>query len=986
MADFLKREGDKYKHFLLVKYCPIEELKSVLRELVHVPTGAQIMHIENDDPENLFCLSFKTLPSSSNGAPHILEHTVLCGSRRFPVKDPFFSMNRRSLNTFMNALTGSDFTCYPAATQVEKDFYNLLEVYLDAVFHPLLKEMSFLQEGHRFEFSIPDDPTSDLEIKGIVYNEMKGSLSSADARIWQAMLHALVPDLPYAYNAGGDPTEIPKLGYDELIKFYETYYHPSRCLYFFYGDLPLKKHLDFIDDKSLKQVQPLSPLSSIPQQRRFSAPRKQELFYPITEREQLDKQTIVCFGWLTIPLLDQEEVLALGLLDSVLMDTDASPLKKALLDSELCIQVDGFLDTEMSEIPYVIICKGCDKKQIAELERVLHKALETIAKKGIPKELLEAAMHQLEFSRLEISGDHSPFGLQLFMRSALAKQHGCPAENALTVHALFETLSQKINDKNYLPSLLSKLFIDNHHFVRLDCFPDPDLSSKEEEQEKKALAKLQAALTYKQKAKIIEQTKELAAYQKLIETQTIHCLPKVSLEDVPVQSRDFLLKHDKKKNLEIFHHDSFTNYIAYADLVFDLSQVPHEELFYVHLLMTLLPELGAGKRSYTQNLEYMHAHTGGMGAASHLHVQVNNYNHAHPSVQIRGKALYRKLPYLFELIKDMATSPLFEKKRIEDLIKQIHNGLKTRITRHALKYATHLALSGFSTPSYISQLWHGLAYYHKIQQIIKFSSKQLTQLIEKLESLSASLLCAGSAHLVLSADASIYQQLEKEDFYGLTHLPSHPFSPWKADFTPPVVTSQARTISSSVAFTVEAFKTIGYAHPDAAALQVATLLFENKVLHQRIREQGGAYGSGANYNALWGNFYFHSYRDPHIARTLNTFHDALESLSTHAVTNEELEEAKLGIIQQLDLPISPGTRAMVAYSWWRDGKTHAMRQQFRDRILSVSPQEIRKAIEEHLIPQQKHSVVVSFGSKELIERENKLMMPPHHPLPIMAIS
>ncbi len=241
--------GQTYKDFLVTKYFPLQELKSTLIELVHEPTGARIMHIANDDPESLFCLSFQTLPTSSNGVAHILEHTVLCGSKKYPVKDPFFAMTRRSLNTFMNALTGQDFTCYPASSQVEKDFYNLLEVYLDAVFFPELKKMSFHQEGHRLQFA-----EGKLQFQGVVYNEMKGAMTSSESRLWQAIAKHLLPNLPYAYNSGGDPLEIPSLSYEELLEFHRAFYHPSRCLFFFYGNLPLHKHLDFIASINLYTI------------------------------------------------------------------------------------------------------------------------------------------------------------------------------------------------------------------------------------------------------------------------------------------------------------------------------------------------------------------------------------------------------------------------------------------------------------------------------------------------------------------------------------------------------------------------------------------------------------------------------------------------------------------------------------------------------------------------------------------------------------
>ena len=300
--------GVSYQGFRVTKSLEIPELQCHLVELKHEESGAEVMHIANDDPENLFCLSFRTLPLSSNGAPHILEHSVLCGSEKYPAKDPFLSMNRRSLNTFLNALTGADFTCYPAATQVEQDFYNLLDVYLDAVFHPRLLKESFSQEGHRLEFAVMDDPTSALEYKGIVYNEMKGALASPSSRLSEAMSQALFPNTPYGFNSGGDPKEIPYLSYDELVAFHKKHYHPSKCLFFFYGNLPLEKHLDFIQENTLKNVQETAPFPPVPRQPRFFKKVKKDLLYP-AEGLESEEEDFISFGFLTCSVLDEITVL-----------------------------------------------------------------------------------------------------------------------------------------------------------------------------------------------------------------------------------------------------------------------------------------------------------------------------------------------------------------------------------------------------------------------------------------------------------------------------------------------------------------------------------------------------------------------------------------------------------------------------------------------------------------------------------------------------
>ncbi len=972
--NFLTKEGERYGDFALISYKVIDELQMVMRELIHLPTNAQVMHLENDDTENVFCLSFKTLPDSSNGAPHILEHTVLCGSRKFPVKDPFFAMNRRSLNTYMNALTGSDFTCYPAASQVEKDFYNLLEVYLDAVFHPQLKELSFLQEGHRLEFAEPTNPQSPLEIKGIVYNEMKGSLSSADSRVWHAMMEALVPNLPYAYNSGGDPKEIPDLTYAQLIDFHETYYHPSRCLFFFYGNLPLQKHLDFIQENALKGIKAAPPLDGIGYQERFKKPVKGRRAYPINETEEIETKHIHAFGWLTAPLLDQKEVLALSILDSVLMDTDASPLKKALLDLKLCIHADSFLDNEMTDVPLVIVLRGCKEDVADELEKALFENLRQLAKEGIPPHLIEASIHQLEFARTEIGGNHSPFGLTLFMRSALAKQHGCAPENALMIHSLFEEISKQAQDPHCFTPLIEKYFLNNPHFVRLSFAPDPELSSKETKEEEEKLKKLRAALNEKQVAHILDQTKKLEKFQEHQEGQKLECLPKVTLFDVPKKTHNFPLQTFSRGNLEIFHHDNFTNHILYSTLIFDLPTLTENELFDFQIFMRLWSELGVGRRDYAKNLEYVHAYTGGVAAQGALHVQATDPSQCRPCLQLHGKALGRNAEKLFTLMHEMITSPrLDEKERIEELLKKMGSSLQHRLSNNAMRYASQLALSGFSAPCYINNLWHGFKFYSQIQELVPNLDRELPLLIERLHLVKDKILCTGKPHLVLSCDAKQLSSLDKKEFYGLSHLTTRQAPHW--DFHPKLesIPNQGRTISSPVAFTAQGFKTINYSHPDAPGLQAATLLLENKVLHHRIREQGGAYGSGTSYNSLWGNFYFYAYRDPHIARTLSTFADSIREMAAGDFENQDLEEAKLGIIQYFDTPVAPEGRAMAEYAALRDGKSLQMRQDFRDRFLALSSKDVQKSIEHHLLSKLDKGVIVSFAGREQLEREAPLI-------------
>ena len=969
--------GQRYHDFEVTKVQEITELQCQLIELIHLPTGAQIIHIANEDPENLFCLSFQTLPTNSNGVAHILEHTVLCGSKKFPIKDPFFAMTRRSLNTFMNALTGSDFTCYPAATQVTKDFYNLLEVYLDAVFHPNLVHLSFLQEGHRLEFAIPDDPTSPLEYKGIVFNEMKGAMGSVNARLNEAINSALFPDLTYGQNAGGNPKDIPTLTYEDLVAFHQKYYHPSRCLFFFYGNMPLATHLDFIETHALKGVEKLPPLPPMPLQKRYSERKYLTEHYPVHADEGVEGKAAISIAWLTCYILEQEEILALSLLEAVLLDTDASPLKKALLKSGYCKQVSSYIDTDLSEVPFAITMKGCEPENRKPLEDLIQATLSTIAENGIPLHQIESALHQLEFHRSEITGDHGPYGLSLFMRSALLKQHGAFPEDGLKIHSLSETLRKKnLANPRYFSELIQKYLIDNPHSVCVVMVPDTTLTAKEMEEEQKTLESINESLTDEQREKLVQQAAILSAFQQMQEEINQEVLPTLTHEDVPKIARDFKLHVEKVNNLTVFHHPVFTNGIVYADLVYDLPKIQEEDLPFVRLFAILLSQMGCGGRNYSDNLDYIQANIGGIGASLTFNLQATNVAEFLPSFYIRGKALYRKSDKLLKLISEMVSSADFKDiARLREVIMKYFTGLQSSLNQNSLRFAVNLSASGLDYPSRIANAWYGLEYYRKIKEIANSIDKSLPWLSAKLTKMKEQLLGLDNPHLVLTCDSAMYDELKAHNFYGLASIEIKPFEPWScASYHLTKVEPQGRITPTHIAFISKVFKTVPYAHPHAPALNIAAFLCDNLVLHTKIREQGGAYGGGAICNSMAANFYFYSYRDPNIHSTLVAFNEAIEQIVEGNFDEDDLEEAKLEMIQSLDSPISPGSRGDVAYGWLREGKSHALRQQFRSAILNLTKEQVIEAVKAEIVPQINLGVPVVFASKELLEKENEVRL------------
>lgn len=965
--------NSRYKSYICDKVVDLPELQARLIQLTHEPTGAQILHIECDDDENLFSLSFQTLPENSTGVAHILEHTVLCGSEHFPVKDPFFGMTRRSLNTFMNALTGADFTCYPASSLVPKDFYNLLLVYLDAVFKPRLLPLSFLQEGHRLEFAEPENPKSELLFKGVVFNEMKGAMATGEARLHEELLHELFPNLTYGYNSGGDPKVIPTLSYGELKSFYKRYYHPSRCLFFFYGNLPLEGHLDFLEERAFKGITKIPPLPILPPQPRFQKSVERSGAYPCTPEEAEGEKSLVGMGWLTCSILHQEELLALAIIDTVLMGTDASPLKMALLKSGLCKQAESYIDAEMSEAPLLLICKGCSEKSPEGLEKIVRDTLGQYAEKGLPHHLVEGAIHQLEFSRTEISGGSSPYGLTLFYRAALLRQHGGKPEEGLMIHTLFKHLREQVKDHHYLGSLIRKYLLDNTHFARLCLNPDPALAAKEMEAEKETLKKISESLTDAGVKAVIKQTKELSIYQESQE-DNFDLLPKITLADVPKQGKEFALTQETIGSFTLFHHPCFTNEIIYANLVFDLPEIGEEELSLFPLFTFFLTQVGSGGRDYKGQLDYILEHIGGISAAADLCLQVDNPEKMRPMLFISGKAIHRKADKLFKLLKDLVQSADFtDRARLQELLEQHYHDLESSINHSPLRYAINLATAGLSSATYISNLWNGLNYFWKVKEVLASFEKEPHKLIEKMQAFQKRALSLTGGHLVLCCSEEMKKMVVEEKFFGLQDMETHSFSPWKAEFSPKPSASQGRFISSPVAFTVSAFPSIPYLHPDSAALSVAAGIMENKVLHKRVREQGGAYGSGAVHAPLLSQFYFYSYRDPHLSATLEAFAEGVKLISSGRFDDRDVEEAKLGLIQDIDGPIAPGKRAMAAYTRARCGRTAQQRQAFREKLLGASNEKIREAAKNYLLPHIDKATTVSFAAKELLEKENFLL-------------
>lgn len=971
---FLEK-NKQYRSFLLRRKEKVPNLNLYFWELEHEPSGCRIVYIENDDQENLFALSFQTIPDADDGVSHILEHTVLCGSEKFPVRDPFFSMHRRSVHTYMNALTASDFTCYPAASQMKEDFYNLLRVYVDSVFHPKLDYLSFAQEGHRLDFFKNKDGVEKLKIHGIVYNEMKGSLSSIYSYLWHECLARLVPDLPYSFNSGGTPQAIPLLTHEKLKEYHKNHYHPSRCCFYFYGNFPLTDHLDFLEEEVFSNqsaAEKAPPLIKIAKQPRFSKPKRESVPYVFSKEEKegdLQKKHIFQFSWLTFPLGNQIDLMILLVWDFILMHSDAAPLKKALIESGLCVNAYSSVDSEMTEVPYVITCRGCAEGAGDLLYAVIVQVFQRLLEEGVPKPLVEAAVHHVEFEKTEISDEHGPFGLSLCMRVISSFFHGLDPLDFLLLSRVLHSIEGKIQDQVFLRHFVERYFLENPHSLHLHFYPDDNLSNKWDAQEQDFLNKKEKLLTEEDKAQIKKVNQKLKEWQEKSLSNEVNLLPKISIDQVNKDPINLVLTSCDSSHVKFFHHEAFTNKIVYANLVFAIPPLNLEELLNLQLLVNLWTELGSGERGYLKNLEFIHSHIGDISVLVFFPAHADNPQEVIPVLEIQAKVLHRKLPSLVQLWHDMVYATKFQEgSRLETLLQKLAETMRLHLPQRALHHATKKALSSISLPFYIDYIRLGLPFYQHVQRLSQNSeglSEKLSALVEKIVQFS-------QPDCVVSSDREGFESLQKSVLSTFTQTARHKVpvqKEWGINIeVAPSSESEAFIVAAQVACCASACQVSAFTSTNAAALAVGAELLEIVTLHRLIRELGGAYGSGANYNWNRGALLLYSYRDPHINNTLDAFSLAVRKIGAGEFSVEELEAAQLNVIKFLDHPITPGHRGVVAYSQKLTHMNFEKRRLFRKSLLSLTRDDVIFAWKQELAVYNPVNVV--FAGKALLEREN----------------
>ncbi len=958
-----------FNTFELVRRVPVAALSAELFEYRHIATNAVHYHLASDNDENVFMVAFRTQPMDSSGIAHVLEHTALCGSKRYPVRDPFFSMIKRSLNTFMNAFTSSDWTAYPFASQNETDFFNLLSVYLDAAFFANLDPLDFAQEGIRVELE-DGKPV----YKGIVFNEMKGAMSSPTDQLYHQLAHTLYPTTTYHYNSGGDPADIPGLTHQYLVDFYKSHYHPSNAVFMTYGNLAPALLQQRFEEQALGQFTQGARCVPVPEVR-YTAPQRVEASYAvdISEGETLEDRTHLVLAWLLPKTTDIQARFALRLVEGVLLEDSASPLRHYLETCGLGESPSPLLGLDDSNYEMSFFCglQGSNAAAADEFEQGVLTVLERIAQGDVAAEQIEAVLHQIELQQREIGGGSYPYGLQLLLNGLGSAIHGGDPLAVWQLEPLLASLRDSLKDPQYLPNLVQTYLIDNPHRVRLVLNPDSEKTARDQAREQAQLDQIEAKLTADDRIKLEQDAAALATRQA--QSDDLSILPKVGLDDIPVD-----LKIQTGETLTLAGTDATlhryiagTNGLYYQQVLIDVPQSLFSDPRYNKLLslyVSLVGNLGAGDLDYMQIQQRQTAVSGGISLGASLRTTINDQGKISAFLVLSTKALTHKLDAIALLHDAFINLRLDEVERIMELFQQRKSRWQSRISGSGHAYALQTSardLSAMNRYEYEHTGLPALIWLRELLTRIEQDANIGTELLQDLAALHHLISHLPRQYLLVAEDS---QQTRLSDEISRVWRDTPVDAALPVAAIPATIQDKpadlAWLIQANVQFCAAAYPAPVVDHPDTAALMVLGPYLRNGFLHRALREQGGAYGGGAGYDGNACAFRFHSYRDPRLAETFADFEASIQWLHDTPQEAYQLEEAILGLIGAMDKPGSPAGEAVSSCHSSLHGRTPAQRRALRKALLAVTLADLQRVALTYLKPELRRRALVAPYAKE----------------------
>ena len=952
----------------------LSDIHSTGYRLRHKKSGARITVISNDDENKVFYIGFRTPPQNSTGVPHIMEHSVLCGSEKYPLKDPFVELVKGSLNTFLNAMTYPDKTLYPVASCNDTDFDNLMDVYMDAVLHPNIYKYReiFEQEGWHYELEEADAP---LTVNGVVYNEMKGAFSSPDDMLGDEIVGALFPDTVYAHNAGGDPKHIPELSYEEYLEFHRKYYHPSNSYIYLYGDMDIAKKLQWLDEQYLSGYESRETDSAIPLQKPFAQMKEVIREYPVATGETEENQTYLSYNVAAGTLLDATLYQALDILDYALVSAPGAPVKKALLEAGIGKDISGGHDYGTRQMVCSIVAKNTN---LCEKERFLAVIFETLRQQvrdGIDKQALRAGISSLEFRFREADYGQFPKGL---LYGIICMDSWLYDEEKPFLHlealSVYRYLKEQI-DTGYFEDLVQKYFLDNPHAALVAAVPKKGLAAERDEVLRQKLAAYKASLSEEQKRELMERTKRLREYQDApTAKEDLAKLPMLKRGDLKKKAAPLCNQVVMAQETVIVHHPMYANGIDYLTFLFDIRDWKPEELAYLGILKNVLGYVDTEQHDYAALANEINQKTGGIGSSIGIYPHVKERDAIGLFYEVRVKTLAEGLADAMRLTKEMLlTSKLTDEKRLYEILGELKSRLALAVSSYGHIVASTRATSYFSRAGYYQDALGGIAGYRVIADYEEHFEEKKAELIEKLQEmvrriftrdrLMVSVTCeekdfADVAHAVEELRAELYEPQAD----GIGALPEVSYE----------IRNEGFMDASQVQYVARAGNYAAHGYAYHGALRILKVIMGYEYLWSNVRVKGGAYGCMNQYLRN-GDVYFVSYRDPNLAATNEVYEKIPDYVRNFTADEDEMTKYIIGTVSDLDAPLNPsakGARSMTAYL---QGLTYEEIQKERDEILGASDADIRAfgGLLEAVLSDGAFCVV---GGEEVLRRNSEMFL------------
>lgn len=918
----------------------LKELKAVGYILEHKKTKARVVVISNDDSNKVFTIGFRTPPNDDTGLPHIMEHSVLCGSKKFPAKDPFVELAKGSLNTFLNAMTYSDKTVYPIASCNDKDYHNLIEVYMDAVFYPNIysRKEILMQEGWHYEMEDTDGP---ITYNGVVYNEMKGVYSSSEDVLARVIQSSLLKDTPYACESGGDPEYIPNLTYDDFIAFHKKYYHPSNSYIYLYGNMDYEKELRFIDEEYLANYEYQKINSTIKMQPEFVKPVVIETTYSVSETDPLEDSTYLSYNAVIGTSLERDLYLAFQILEYALLCVPGAPIKEALIKAGIGKEIRSSFDNGIRQPIFSIVAKNANKEDQNRFVQVITDTIRTLKEHGIGERTLKAAINHFEFKYKEANHGMYPKGLILGLQSFDSWLYDDMAPFIhLVTEDTFAFLKTQI-DTGYFERILEEYLITNPHRSVVVMEPERGLNQRQEEAVAKKLQEYKESLSAKELQQIVDDTKHLKEYQSTPSTkEELETIPMLSIDDIEKKAREIKNVPHSIANIPVIEHPYFTNGIAYVRLAFSVMDLSDELMPYMSLLTEILKYVDTEQFSYQELSNEINIVTGGIGFSNSVVSVYDKEERYLPLFDVRMKALYEHVDEGMQLIEEILfTSKLSDTARLKEIIAECKSGMKDTLTSSGHTTAAGRAASYISRSAMHRELTDGIAFYEFVCDLDEHFEERKEELIDKLQMTIAEILRRGNLAISYTGDREVRELLETS-IDRLSRKLSTRAEITTRDRVPLAIKNEGFQTASKVQYVALAGNYKEHGFDFTGALNVLQVIFSYDYLWINVRVKGGAYGSMCNFGRH-GVSYFTSYRDPKLLETYEIYKKAPDYVTAFEANERDMTKYIIGAIAKMDMPLTPSAAGEFSFNAFLRDMTEADLQKERDEVLSTTPETIR---------------------------------------------